>query len=147
MVMVVMVWTGTGFYIILYQAALTSVNQSTLEAADIDGASQFRKIRSIIIPAVSPTTFYLLIMGVIGGLQNFVWYQIICDPLKNSGLGYGPDDYGITVVYYLYTYSMGASGEQIKAGPAGAAAIVLSLFILALTVFNFKMSDRWVHYD
>ncbi len=149
MVIVIMVWTSTGYYIILYQAALTGVNQSTLEAADIDGASQFRKIMKIIIPAVSPTTFYMLVMGIIGGLQNFAWFQIICNPLRTGGFGtYGPDNIGLTMVYYLYNKVFASSiGGTVDIGLASAAAIVVSLAILALTIFNFTMSNKWVHYE
>ncbi len=142
----IMVWTGTGFYIILYQAALTSVNQSTLEAASIDGASQLKKISAIIIPAVSPTTFYLLVTGIIGGLQNFTWFQIICTPMYRQWGEFGPNNRGMTLVYYIYTYAF-SSDIHIQGGYAAAAAIVLSLAILAVTIFNFTMSKKWVHYD
>ena len=142
---IMMTWAGTGYYIILYQAALTNINKAMLEAAELDGAGAVRRFFSITIPAVSPTTFYLVIMGVIGGLQNFTWFQVICSGL-GDGYKYGPDNAGLTIVYYLYdkgfdnivTYGMGI---------ASAAAWVLVLFILALTALNFFGSKKWVHYD
>lgn len=143
--LIMMTWAGTGYYVILYQAALTNINKSMLEAAELDGAGAVRRFFSITIPAVSPTTFYLVIMGIIGGLQNFTWFQVICSGL-GDGYKYGPGNAGLTIVYYLYdkgfdnivTYGMGI---------ASAAAWVLVIFILILTALNFFVSKKWVHYD
>lgn len=140
-------WTGTGYYIILFQAALTNVNPSLVEAAKIDGAGPFRRFFAITVPAISPTTFYLLVMGVIGGLQSFTWFQIICDPIAASGYGWGPGDSGITIVYYVYNKAFATSTGVIQGGVAAAAAWVLALGILLITVLNFKLSKYWVHYD
>lgn len=142
---IMMTWSGTGYYIILYQAALTNINKSTLEAAELDGAGPVRKFFSITLPAVSPTTFYLVIMGIIGGLQNFTWFQVICSGL-GQGMKFGPGDMGVTIVYYLYdkgftnivTYGMGI---------ASAAAWILVLIIVGLTALNFLGQKKWVHYD
>ncbi len=140
-------WTGTGYYIILFQAALTNVNPSLVEAAKIDGAGPIRRFFAITVPTISPTTFYLLVMGVIGGLQSFTWFQIICDPIAASGYGWGPGDSGITIVYYVYNKAFATSTGLIQGGVAAAAAWVLALGILVLTVLNFKLSKYWVHYD
>ncbi len=140
-------WTGTGYYIILFQAALTNVNPSLIEAAKIDGAGPIRRFWAITVPTISPTTFYLLVMGVIGGLQSFTWFQIICDPIQMSGYGWGPGDAGITIVYYVYNKAFATSTGAIQGGVAAAAAWVLALGILLVTVLNFKLSKYWVHYD
>lgn len=140
-------WTGTGYYIILFQAALTSVNPALFDAAEIDGAGPIRRFFAITVPTVSPTTFYLLVMGVIGGLQSFTWFQIICDPIASSGYGWGPNDSGITIVYYVYNKAFATSTGAVQGGVAAAAAWVLAFGILLLTVLNFKLSKYWVHYD
>ena len=141
------VWTGTGYYIILFQAALTGVDPALTEAAKIDGAGPVKRFFSIVLPSISATTFYLLVMGVIGGLQTFVWFQIICDPLQAGGRGWGPNNNGITIVYYVYNNAFATNNGAVRGGLASAAAWVLALGILLLTVLNFKLSKYWVHYN
>ena len=70
-VIIMSVWSGMGFGIILFTAALTGVNQSMVEASKIDGAGAFRQFWNIVLPSISPTSFYLLVMGGIGALQSF----------------------------------------------------------------------------
>ncbi len=130
------VWSGTGYGIILYGAALTNVNSSLYEAAKVDGANSFKSFMHITVPAISPTTFYLLITGIIGALQEFARPQII------SATG-GPDNTGVTVVFYLYRRAF----EYFEMGPASATAWLLAIFILILTVINFAVSKLWVNYD
>lgn len=134
------VWSGTGFGIILFSAALTNVNRSYYEAAEIDGANAWQQFRNVTLPAISPTTFYLLIMGIIGALQDFTRFQVM------TGDSGGPDQAGLTVVFYLYrmgfnqviTYGMGY---------ASAVAWLLALLIVLVTILNFRLSAKWVHYD
>ena len=140
-------WSGTGYYIILFQAALSNVNPALLDAAKIDGAGSVRRFFSITLPVISPTTFYLLVMGIIGGLQSFTWFQVICDPIYASGYGWGPGDAGITIVYYVYNKAFATGTGAVQGGVAALAAWVLALGILLLTVLNFKLSKYWVHYD
>lgn len=134
--LIISVWSGTGYGIILYGAALTNVNSSLYEAAKVDGANSFKSFIHITVPAISPTTFYLLITGIIGALQEFARPQI----LSSSG---GPDNSGITVVFYLFRRAF----SYYEMGPASAAAWILALFIVLLTVINFAVSRLWVNYD
>ena len=130
------VWSGTGYGIILYGAALTNVNSALYEAAKVDGANSFKSFIHITIPAISPTTFYLLIMGIIGALQEFARPQII------SSTG-GPNNVGVTVVFYLYRRGF----EYMQMGPASATAWLLAIVILVVTIINFVVSKLWVNYD
>lgn len=131
------VWSGTGFGIILYGAALTNVNTSLYEAARVDGANSFQSFLHITLPAISPTTFYLLITGIIGALQEFSRPQV----LANGGTG--PDDAGLTVVFYLWQYGF----EYNEMGTASATAWLLALLILGITAINFGVSKLWVSND
>jgi multiple sugar transport system permease protein len=135
-IIIISVWSGTGYGIILYSAALTNVSTSLYEAAKVDGASSFKSFIHITLPAISPTTFYLLITGLIGALQEFARPQI----LSSSG---GPDNAGVTVVFYLYRRAF----SYYEMGPASATAWLLAIFILVLTVINFGVSKLWVNYD
>ena len=130
------VWSGTGYGIILYGAALTNVNSTLYEAAKVDGANTFKTFLHITVPAISPTTFYLLIMGIIGSLQEFARPQII------SSTG-GPGQKGVTVVFYLYRRGF----EWMEMGPASATAWLLAILIVFITVINFAVSKLWVSYD
>ena len=133
MVIIMTVWSGMGYGILLYTAALTNVNQSMLEAAKIDGAGPFRTFFQIVFPSISPTTFYLLIMGVIGLLQSFATTYALGSSLEMQSL---------TIVFYMYNYMM-----DYELGVAGAAAWVLTIFILIVTAVQFFASKRWVKYD
>lgn len=130
------IWSGTGFGIILYGAALTNVNGSLYEAARVDGANAFQSFWHITIPAISPTTFYLLITGIIGSLQEFARPQII------SGPG-GPNNAGVTVVFYLWRHAF----EYYEMGVASATAWLLAIIILVFTILNFVVSKLWVSND
>lgn len=130
------IWSGTGYGIILYGAALTNVSSSLYEAAKVDGANAFKSFWHITIPAISPTTFYLLITGIIGALQEFARPQILSS-------GGGPDNTGVTVVFYLYRCIF----DYFEMGYAAATAWLLAIFIVILTVINFTVSKLWVNYD
>lgn len=131
------VWSGMGYGIILYTAAFTGVNQSMVEAAKIDGAGAFRTFWNVVLPAISPTSFYLLVMGIIGALQSFATTNV----LAQDG---GPNGDGITVVFYLYRRIFAYVG---KMGEAAASAWILALMILAVTIFQFWGSKKWVNYE
>ena len=125
-----------GYSIVLFTAALTNVNRSTVEAATIDGAGPFRVFWNVVFPAISPTTFFLLVTGLIGALQSFATSNI----LDKDG---GPDSSGITIVFYLYNKIF----DEMNMGVASASAWILSLLILIITIFNFVGSKKWVSYD
>ncbi len=135
-IIIIGIWTGSGFGIILYSAALTKVNPAYYEAAKIDGANSWKCFWNITIPAISPTTFYLVIMGLIGALQEFARVQIL-------DIDGGPKQSGMTMVFYLYREGFNA----FQMGRASAVAWLLALLILGITAVNFKLSKKWVSYD
>ncbi len=132
------VWSTTGYKMLLLSASLTSVNTAYYEAAEIDGANAFQKFIHITVPAVSPTIFFLLVTGLVNVLQMFSETQVM-DATGGQSVDYA----GLTVVFYLYREGFNYNAMGI----ASAASWVLSLLILLLTVFNFKISKLWVRYD
>lgn len=133
-------WTSLGFNVILFSAALTGIPKTYYEAATIDGAGRFTQFFKITFPLISPTTFYLLVMGLIGALQEFTRFQAI-------GFGEtGPNNAGLTMVFYLYQQGF-VNNYTYGMGYAAATSWIVAILILALTVVNFKVSKRWVHYD
>ena len=136
---VLLVWSSTGFNIILLTAALIGVPRELHEAAQIDGAGEFRRFFSITLPLISPTIFYLLIMGLIGALQEFTRFQV----MTSDG---GPEYQGMTVVFYLYRQLFNASGGS-DLGVASAMGWIIAVLISAVTILNFRLQRRWVNYD
>ena len=136
---VLLVWSSTGFNIILLTAALIGVPKELHEAAQIDGAGEFRRFFSITLPLISPTIFYLLIMGLIGALQEFTRFQV----MTSDG---GPEYQGMTVVFYLYRQLFNASGGS-DLGVASAMGWIIAVLISAVTILNFSLQRRWVNYD
>lgn len=136
---VLLVWSSTGFNIILLTAALIGVPRELHEAAQIDGAGEVRRFFSITLPLISPTIFYLLIMGLIGALQEFTRFQV----MTPDG---GPEYQGMTVVFYLYRQLFNASGGS-DLGVASAMGWIIAVLISAVTILNFSLQRRWVNYD
>lgn len=133
-------WTSLGFNIILFSAALTGVPKAYYEAARIDGAGWFKQFRYITLPLISPTTFYLLVMGLINAIQDFTRFQAI-------GFGdTGPNNAGLTMVYYLYQQGF-TNNYTYGMGFAAATSWIVAVLIIGLTIANFKLSKKWVHYD
>lgn len=133
-VICVMVYSGIGFCLIVYIAAIKNVPQHLYEAARIDGASQVRQFFSITVPMVSPTTFYLVVVRMISAFQVFAAINIISDGGKNSG--------STSLVILLYEEAF----KNYNFGYASAISWVLVVFILVITLLNFHFQKKWVHY-
>jgi multiple sugar transport system permease protein len=134
MIVIMISWKMIGFISIYYIAVLKAIPKSLYEATQIDGASPRQQFFKITLPLLSPTTFYLVIMGIIGSLQTFVEVQMFA---PDGGRGYGVG----TVVFYIWQKAFGSS----QMGYACATATVFGLFILTLTVFQFVVSHKWVY--
>ncbi|WP_364142777.1 carbohydrate ABC transporter permease [Paenibacillus sp. LPE1-1-1.1] len=129
------VWGGLGFNMVLYLAALQGVPSTLYEAAEMDGAGGFQKFRYITVPGISPTTFFIIVTSIIGALQDFVRFRIMT--------GGGPNFSTMTAVYYLFENAF----RYMNMGFASAMAWVLGIVIMIITLFNFYLSRRWVHYE
>lgn len=130
------VWSTTGYKIIILTAALTTVNKSYYEAASIDGANAWHKFWHVTIPAISPTIFYLFVTGLINVLQEFTRSQV----WDQNG---GPNGKGLTIVFYLYRNAF----KYSNMGAASAVAWLLAILIIIITILNFALSKKWVKYD
>lgn len=128
-----MVWKGLGTSIILYLAGLQNIPRSYYEAAMVDGANGWQQFKNITLPLLSPVTFYIMITSLIGGFQVFVEVQVMA---SNGGIGYS----AATIVFYLYEKAF----ESYQLGYASTIAVFLAVIIFAITLFNFKMQDKWV---
>ena len=140
MIMIIMsVWGGLGYGTILYTAALSSVDKSLYEASEVDGASSFSKFLNITLPMISPTTFYILVMGMIGNLQAFANFQVM-NPIGKDGIIE-------TMVYRVWWAAFEADLMQYGIGYASALGWVSGIIIILFTVVLFKTQKYWVYYD
>ncbi|MCM3215934.1 sugar ABC transporter permease [Niallia taxi] len=129
------IWWGLGHNMVIFLAGLQGISKSYYEAAEIDGATKWQKLRHITLPLLSPTTFFIAIMAVISSFQVFDQAYVM-----TSG---GPAKSSYTFVYHIYE----AAFVDFKMGISSAAAMVLFVIILVFTLIQFKMSKRWVHYE
>lgn len=130
------VWTG-GSAMLIYLAGLKNIPQPLYDAADVDGASPWQKFVHITLPMLSSVLFYTAVIGVIGSLQIFAQSVVLLD--ANGGSD------NAALFYIMYLFNQGFA--YFKMGYASALAWVLFVIIVALTAFQFWLSNRWVYYE
>ena len=122
---------GMGTAMILYLAGMLSVPKDYYEASELDGAGKVKQFFSITLPLITPITFYLLITGLIGGLQSYTDSQIFGAGVQGSQ----------TIVYFIWARGI----NQSRYGLASAASVLLAVVIMIVTLIQFKLSDKWVY--
>ena len=115
-VIVMSIWWGLGYNIVLFLAGLQNVPRTYVEAAKIDGANERQVFFNITVPLISPTTFLL-----------------------TSG---GPAKKTYTMAIHIYQTAF----KSYELGKASTAALILFFVVVAVSVIQFKLSDKWVHY-
>lgn len=133
-VVCIAVWKGLGLNLITYLAALQNVSRDLLEAAQIDGANKFQQIIRIVIPMVSPTTFFLMISSIITSLQNFTTIQA----LTEGGPGQATTVMSINIIRNAFT--------NYQTGYASALAMVMFVIVFIFTAIQWKGQKKWVNY-
>jgi multiple sugar transport system permease protein len=128
---IVSVWKYMGYYMIVYLAALQGISGSLYEAAGIDGANGFQKLRYITIPMLTPTTFFVLIMLTIQCFKVFDLVYVMT--------GGGPGNATKTLVNYIYEKAF----TSWEFGPASAGALVLFSVVLVVTLIQFAGEKKW----
>lgn len=133
--LVMMTWWGVGGWMLILLAALQDVPASLYDAAAMDGAGTWSKIRHVTLPLISPAFFFLLVTGLIGAFQTFT-----ASYFMTNG---GPAD--STLMYALYIYRV--AFERGQMGFACTLAWVLLVIVGILTAFIFRSSGTWVFYS
>lgn len=131
---------GMGGTIVIYLSGLQDVPVALLEAAELDGASWWQRLRHVTVPMVSPITLFNLILGVIGMFQYFTQAFVFAQHV-DRGLG-GPLDSTLFYSVYLYDRAFGV----LKFGYASAMAWLLFIIIMICTVLLLRSSERWTYY-
>ncbi len=129
------IWRGLGYNVIIYLAGLQNIPQHLYEAAKIDGANRWDLFRHVTWPLLTPTSFFILIIAVINSFQSFTQIHVMTQG--------GPLGSTTVIVYYLYQQAF----QQFTMGYGSAIAMVLFVMILILTLIQTKILGPRVHYQ
>lgn len=127
------VWKNAGYYMLFYLAGLQTMPGEVLEAATIDGANGWQRLRYIIIPLLAPTTAFVLVIALINAL-----IQVDHVIVLTKG---GPSNATKLVLYYIFEQAT----QNFAAGKAAAASVLSVGFLLALSVISLKTMERGAH--
>ncbi len=136
-IIITSVWRDIGYFMVIFLAGLQNIDKSMYEAAEIDGANAWQRFWHITFPLLSPVTFFLLVISLIGAFQVFV-PMLIMTP--NGGQAYD------TAPIVFYIYDSGFRGNW-QLSYAAAVAYILTFMILTLTVVQNKVLGRKVVYQ
>lgn len=126
---------GVGGSMVIYLAGLKDIPIHLYEAATLDGAGPWQRMRRVTLPMLSPVIFFNLVMGTIGAFQTFTQAFIMTNG--------GPED--STTFYALYLFNR--AWRYGDMGYASAMAWILFVIVVAITAGLFRSQKRWVHYD
>ncbi len=132
---VVAIWGSLGRDIVIFLAGLQNISPEYYEAAQIDGADSWQAFRHITLPLLSPTTYFILVISMIGAFKVFAL------PLFMTGGG--PLDRTLTIVYSIYREGF----QYFRMGSAAAQAYVLFAIIFLITMLQRRLLAGRVHYD
>lgn len=128
-------WGSAGTTMLIFLAGLKNIPQELYEAAAIDAAGRWRQFVSITLPLLSPTTFFLVTLGIIGAFQIFAQSYIMT--------GGGPINSTLFYVYYLFNEAFGS----FQMGYASAMAWIQFIIVFIVTLLQFRLSRHWVYYN
>lgn len=134
-IVLVSVWKDMGFFGLILLSGIMGINSSYYEAADIDGATGWTKFLKITLPLLTPSIFYVLIVGMINAFQLFPQIMIMT--------GGGPNGATQVMVERIYQYGF----RYFRMGYAAAFSWILFFIIMVFTGIQMKGQERWVHYD
>ena len=133
-VTIVTVWKSLGYAMIFYITALEKVPKELYDANALDGANSWQRFRDVTLPCISPTTFFLVIITMVNSLQAYDQIQILTQG--------GPSGSTRTLLYMYYQLGF----EEFNMGQATAVAMILILITVMLSLIQFVVSKKWVHY-
>jgi multiple sugar transport system permease protein len=131
---IINIWATVGFNAVIYLANIQSISQEVYEAAEVDGARGFNKFFYITFPLISPSTFFLLMTGIITSFKVFGIVAALTQggPVKSTSV----------LGYYIYTTAF----RYYDMGYASAISWVLFGLIFVVTFVQWQLQKRWVHY-
>lgn len=134
-IIIASVWKTLGYNILFYLAGLQNVSKEMIEAAAIDGANAWQRFRSVVLPSLSPITFFLIITNI-----TFAFFETFgtIDFLTRGG----PAGASTTMIYEIYETGI-IEGDL---GRASAQSIVLFVMVIGVTIYQFRTTGRRVSY-
>ncbi|MBO9605698.1 MAG: sugar ABC transporter permease [Paenibacillaceae bacterium] len=130
------VWKDLGFFALIFLGGLQGISPSYYEAAEIDGAGFWQKLRRITLPLLSPFLFFVMIICIINSFQLFPQVMIMTTDA-------GPAGATQAMVERIYKYAF----KYYKMGYASSFSWILFAIIFLFTYVQMKLQKRWVHYD
>ena len=127
-IILILLTTSVGQPIVLYISALNNVDQSLVEAAEVDGATKFQCFWKIKWAQMMPTTLYILVITTINSFQCFALIQLL-----TSG---GPNHRTDTIMYYIYYCAF----KRYRYGYGNAMGVILAIIIAVLSAIQFKLA-------
>jgi multiple sugar transport system permease protein len=133
-VIIASVWRQMGYFMVIYLAGLQNIPNDLYEAAELDGASSWGKFKSITLPMLTPTTFFVSVMMVISSFKVFDMILVMTEG--------GPGRSTNVLVYHIYNEAF----LNFRFGYASAVSMVLFVLVLSITLVQFKVEQKWVKY-
>ncbi|KGX87000.1 ABC transporter [Pontibacillus litoralis JSM 072002] len=133
-IIIVTVWKNAGWAMLFYSDALSKIPNDLYEVSHLEGASGLQRIKTVVLPLVSPTTLFLAIVSAINAIQAYDQIQVMTQG--------GPSGSTRTLLYLYYQMAF----EQFQMGQATALATIIVVFTMLLSLIMFYASKRWVHY-
>ena len=127
---IVSIWKGAGYNMMLFLAGLQGISTSYYEASELDGANKWQQFIHVTLPMLSPTTFFIFVMSIIGSFQVF-------DSVMLMTKG-GPGRSSSVLVHYLYQNAF----QYFSMGYACAIAYLLFFIVLIVTLFNMRFEKK-----
>lgn len=134
-IIIVYLWKNLGYSAVIYLAGLQNIPRELYEAATVDGASSWRMFRSITLPQLSPVTFFVVVTTILSSFQAFDIIAVMTEG--------GPINSTTTLIWYLYQEGFVA----FRVGRAAAAAMILFVLMLVVTLIQMRYLQRRVHYS
>ncbi len=135
LIMTFQIWQTLCYNEIVFYAGLKNISQDLYEAAAIDGAGEWKQFWHVTVPGISPTTFFLSTMGIIGSFKVF-------DVISVATAG-GPGKSTSVIALYIYKEAF----ENYRMGTASAAAWIMFVIVFAVTMIQMVGQNKWVNYD
>jgi len=129
------IWQNLGYTVVIYLAGLTSISPELYEAAEVDGATGLRQFFSITVPMISPTTFFIVIMGIINSFKVFDQVMVLTQG--------GPGNATSMLALYIYREAF----NNYRLGTSSASAWFMFIIIFVVTLIQWHGQKKWVSYD
>ena len=127
------VWAGVGYVALLFLAGLQSIPGDYYDASTVDGASTWQQFWSITFPLLTPTTFFIVVTGVISAFQTFGEVFVLSGRLDST----------LTIMSYIYERAF----TSFEMGYAAGLSVFLIIILLVVTVVQLRLQRLWVNYD